>query len=97
MFTDNFVTECAFYKGTSGSEPLFELVLRLRLLEMHAGWKLHVIHVAGTLMIRQGADGLSQGDILLGVMGGKSILSFVPLHLSALERSPMIKPWIESW
>jgi hypothetical protein len=28
MFTDNFVTECAFFKGNSRSESLFELVLR---------------------------------------------------------------------
>jgi hypothetical protein len=69
----------------------------LRLLEMHAGWKLHVIHVAGTRMIRQGADGLSRGDMLSGVMGGKDMLCFVPLHLSALERSPLLKPWVESW
>jgi hypothetical protein len=97
MFTDNFVTECAFFKGTSSSSLLFELVLRLRLLEMHAGWKLHVIHVAGTRMIRQGADGLSRGDMLSGVMGGKDMLCFAPLHLSALERSPPLKPWVESW
>jgi hypothetical protein len=97
MFTDNFVTECAFFKGTSRSDLLFELVLRLRLLEMHSGWKLHVIHIAGTRMIRQGADGLSRGDMLSGVMGGKSMLSFVPLHLSALERSPQLKSWVESW
>jgi hypothetical protein len=43
MFTDNFVTESAFFKGTSSSPELFELVLRLRLLEMHAGWKLCVV------------------------------------------------------
>jgi hypothetical protein len=97
MFTDNFVTECAFFKGTSSSDSLFELVLRLRLLEMHSGWKLHVIHIAGTRMIRQGADGLSRGDFLSGVMGGKSMLSFVPLHLSAPTRSELLKPWVESW
>ncbi len=37
MCTDNFVTECAFFKGTSSSELLFDLVLRLRVLELHAG------------------------------------------------------------
>jgi hypothetical protein len=65
---------------------------------MYAGWKLHVVHIAGTRMIRQVSDGLSRGDMLLsGVMGGKSILSFIPLHLSALECSPKLKPWVESW
>ena len=97
MVTDNFVTESAFFKGTSSSEKLFKLVLRLRLLEMRARWKLHVIHVTGTRMIRQGADGLPRGDMLSGVMGGLSMESFVPVHLEALGRSPLIKPWVESW
>jgi hypothetical protein len=48
-------------------------------------------------MIRQGSDGLSRGDMLSGVMGGKDMLCFVPLHLSALKRSPLLKPWAESW
>jgi hypothetical protein len=64
---------------------------------MHAGWKLQVVHISETRMIRQGSDGFSRGDMLSGVMGGKSILSFIPLHLSALERSPKSKPWVESW
>ena len=97
MFTDNFVTECAFFNGTSRSSLLFELVLRLRLLEMNSGWKLHVLHIAGARMIRQGADALSRGDLLTGVMGGEEMLSFLPLHLSALERSPLLRPWVESW
>jgi hypothetical protein len=71
-------------------QSLFSLVLRLRLLEMQAGWKLHVIHVAGTRTIRQGSDGLSRGDLLTGVMAGQSMLSFVPLHLSATERFPLL-------
>jgi hypothetical protein len=25
------------------------------------------------------------------------MLSFVPLHLSALDRSPLLRPWVESW
>jgi hypothetical protein len=28
-FADNFITECTIFKGTSPSEPWFELVLRL--------------------------------------------------------------------
>jgi hypothetical protein len=50
---------------------LFELVLRLRRLEVRCGVPLHIIHVAGTRMIRQGADGLLRGsNTLEGVMGG---------------------------
>jgi hypothetical protein len=51
MFTENMVSENAFYRGTSSSPILFELVLQIHLLEMHDGWKLHVIHIYGKRMI----------------------------------------------
>jgi hypothetical protein len=89
-FTDNMVSDNAFYRGTSSSPILFELVLRLRQLEMHGGWKLHVIHIAGKRMIQQGTDGLSRGDMMSGGMEGFDMLSFVPLgkeQMSALEAS----------
>jgi hypothetical protein len=35
VFTDNSTAESAFFKGTSSSKRLFELVLRLQLLEMN--------------------------------------------------------------
>jgi hypothetical protein len=55
LFTDNSAAERAYYyKGTSSAQPLFELVLWLRKLEMAGKFKLHVIHVAGTRMIAQG-------------------------------------------
>lgn len=56
---------------------------------------IHVIHVAGTRMIQQGTDGLSRGDKTSGVMAGETMLSFVPLHLTAAERSPGVITWIE--
>jgi hypothetical protein len=34
LFTDNFVTERAFFRGTASTKSLFDLVLRLRKLEM---------------------------------------------------------------
>ena len=60
LFTDNQVTESCYYRGTSTSRTLFNLVLRLRAVKMSSGMKLHVIHVAGTCMIGQGTDGLSR-------------------------------------
>ncbi len=44
-------------------------------------------------MIEQGTDGLLRG----GVMGGRSMASFVPLHLNAIDRSPAVKDWLKSW
>jgi hypothetical protein len=56
MFTDNYVMECAYFRGNLSSPILFDLVLRLRKLERQAGWKIHVILIAGTGMISQGTD-----------------------------------------
>jgi len=90
MFTDNAVAEGAFYKGSSSSKKLFNLILQLRLLEMEAGMRIHIIHIAGSRMIKQGTDGLSRGDANEGVMQGNSMLSFVPIAKNCLERSPAL-------
>jgi len=80
MLTDNLVAESAYFCGTSKSRQLFELVLRLRKLEMAAECRIFLVHVAGTRMIAQGADGLSRGDQNAGVMSGVDMLEYVPLH-----------------
>ena len=93
--TDNSTAEGAFWKGTSHSPKLCALVLRLRKLEMRTGMILHIIHVSGKRMIASGVDGMSRGDHSTGVMAGKDLVSFVPIHKSALERSPNLRPWLE--
>ena len=95
LFTDNAVAEGAFYKGTSSSKKLFELILKLRLLEMKEGFLVHIIHIAGTRMISQGSDGLSRGDANEGVMTGRSMLDFVPISKTCFARSPLLKKQIE--
>jgi hypothetical protein len=98
VFTDNSVAESAFFKGTSKSKRLFELMLQLRELQMHKSLMLHMIHVSGKRMISQGTDGLSRGDTSRGVMTGVSMLSYVPLHLDAIQRQgETLKEWILSW
>ena len=97
MFTDNSTAEAAYFKGTSSSELLFELVLRLRKIEMEGKCMLHMVHVAGTRMISQGTDGLSRGDRNAGIMAGESMLSFIPLHRTAIQQSEMLLPWVKSW
>lgn len=97
LFTDNSVAEGCFYKGTSDSKKLFELVLRIRKIQLKYSLKLHVIHVSGTRMIVQGTDGVSRGNLLEGVMVGQNMLSFVPLNESAMDRSPNLLQWIRSW
>ena len=48
-------------------------------------------------MIAQGTDGLSRGNLLEGVMTGESMISFIPLHLSATQRSKTLFKWLKSW
>jgi len=97
LFTDNAVAESAFFKGTSSNPQLFELILQLKQLELAHAFALHLIHVSGKRMIQQGTDGLSRGELLTGVMQGRDMLSFVPLHLSAQERSVAVSSWVQSW
>ncbi len=97
MFTDNSTAERAHFKGTSGGRKLFELILRLKKLELARKCIIHLVHVAGTRMISQGSDGLSRGDQNAGVMRGENMLDHVPLNLSCLQRSQAVRPWIKSW
>jgi len=97
LFTDNATAESVYYKGNSTSQALFNLVLRLRRLEMVGKMTLHVVHIAGTRMIQSGADGGSRGDFNQGGMAGNPLISYVPLHLTAQERSPRVVEWIKSW
>jgi len=74
-----------------------EGILRLRQIEMTGLVRLHMVHVPGTRMITQGTDGLSRGDLTEGVMTGQSILEFIPLNKSALERQPSVAQRVMSW
>jgi len=66
VFTDNITAELAFYKGTSSSKRLFQLVIDLHKLQLHKGFVLHLINVAGQRMIAQRTDGLSRGSTYQG-------------------------------
>jgi len=93
IFTDNMVSEAVAAKGSSKSKLLYELVVRVYKLEMRYECRIQFIHVAGSRMIAQGTD----GDMYEGVMRRESMLSHVPLHLNAIERSSALLDWIFSW
>jgi len=97
LFTDNGVAEAAFYKGTSSNPRLFALLVRLKQLELEHAFTIQLIHVAGWRMQAQGTDGLSRGDLLSGVMQGQDLLSFIPLHLAAPQRSVGVIRWVSEW
>lgn len=96
--TDNEVTEKAFYKGTSKSPKLFDLVLRLRLLQQYVHFKFHVVHVSGSGMIEHGTDGLSRGLPYEGLFEQHvNFLNYLPLHLFPFEGSTTFKDWLLTW
>jgi hypothetical protein len=73
------------------------LILHLGRMEMEGQLILHVIHVAGTRMIEEGANGGSRGDLTQSAMAGRPILDYVPVDLNTLGRSAKVEPWIRSW
>ena len=95
--TDNAVSEAAYFNGSSSSEELFNCIVRLRQLGMGYKCKIYIFHVSGKRMIKQGSDGLSRGNFTEGTMKGTSVLDYVPFNRSALERSPELKLWLDSW
>ena len=98
LFTDNFVAECGYYNGGSNrNKELDELVHQLWKLQMTGEFVLHVYHVAGTRMIASGIDGLSRGDKTEGIARGVSVLNFIPIHQSPIQRSPKLLEWISCW
>eukprot|EP00980_Cylindrotheca_fusiformis_P027728 scaffold22529_cov73-Cylindrotheca_fusiformis.AAC.2 len=97
MMTDNQPVEEALFKGTSASKSLLQMVQEFHSLEMEFGFVALICHCSGKRMIAQGTDGLSRGGLNEGVMGGKSMLTFVPLHLPAFQRTSLLEPWVKSW
>ena len=97
LFIDNSTAESAFDKGSSSSRLLFELVLRLRMLEMSESCKIHLSHISGKRMVDQRSDGLSRGNLVEGVMRGADMKGFIPINKTAFERSPKLKKWLDKW
>ena len=91
VFTDNSVAERTFYKGSSTSLKLHQMILELRKMEMEGQFIIHFIWISGKRMIAQGSDGLSRGDFSSGVMNGQHFLDQLPMDESALERQPALK------
>jgi hypothetical protein len=97
LFTDNSTVEGALYKGNTPSKKLFSLIVRLRKTAFENGATIVISHDSGKRMIAQGTDGISCGELNEGVGTGAPMLSFIPLHLSAIESSPSLLLWILSW
>jgi len=94
IFTDNSTAESAFWKGTSRSKKLCDIILQMKCLALAAGLDLYVVHVSGKRMQSQGTDGLSRGDHSQGVMTGIPMEVFIPLHLKPTDRDGRLNCWI---
>ena len=70
LATNNTTVEGCLYKGNSTSEKLFDLVVRMKSLELKYGCQILVTKVSGLRMIAQGTDGVSRGQWKEGVTGG---------------------------
>ena len=86
IVTDNAVFESFYFKGSSKSRQLHEMVIELKKLEMEGALLVRVVWISGKRMIRIGVDGLSRGDFASGVMAGNSILQYLPINETALYR-----------
>ena len=97
LATDNEVAERALYKGNSSDEKLFELVVRMKSLELRYGCQLRITHVSGTRMISQGTDGISRGALDQGVACGQRMLKHCPWGRTALEVSDTLLNTLNHW
>lgn len=95
--TDNTTVEGCFYKGNSSSPLLYDLIVRLRNIELHRGIKLFITHVSGERMKQQGADGLSRGHFKEGVCIGELMKKYCPWGKFVHQRSSTIKHWLKYW
>ena len=93
--TDNMVTYDVFRRGTSKSTPLWNLFLRIKLLELQLQCHLQVIHVPGTIMIKQGTDGLSRG-VAMQPLASHPSNSLIPLLWRAAPASTTILNWAQN-
>lgn len=95
--TDNQVTENAIYKGNSTSEKLYDLIIRLRKLELHHGAYFVITHVSGERMKHQGTDGVSRGRLTEGITLSEAMITFCPWHIAPFTMCDSLADMIKSW
>ena len=83
VFMENLFFDSVFYKGTSESPLLFEIVLSLNQVQMKGELILHIVHIVGTITINAGIDVISRGNNLGGMTRGLEPPQFVPLRKGA--------------
>ena len=58
---------------------------------------LRVVHIAVTIIIESGIDGISRGGNMAGMMKLLNPLEFFSLYKGAEEISTWVEPWLRLW
>ena len=97
VFMDNEVAERTYFRGSSHSLQLHQMILELRKMEMRGDLVVHFIWILGNRMVNQGTDGLSRANVSNGVMDGLKLLDYLPLNETAFERQEGLEVHMKSW
>ena len=94
--TDSKAADRIWNKGGSTDKELYEIMLEMQEIALERQFLIHLIHVAGSRIIRCGVDGISCGNLQLENLDGG-----IYLHLSVnrdpISRSTTLLTWIQSW
>ena len=71
-------------------------MLEMREIALERQFLLHLIHVAGSRLIRCGVDVLYSGDSKLEKLD-EEIYLHLPVDRDPILRSPTLLTWIQSW
>ena len=93
--TEYMVAYDVFRSETSKSTPLWKLFLQIKLLKLEIKFQLIVIHYPGTIVMRQGTDGLSRG-VDIQILASHNSNGFIPLLWRAAPESPATLYWVIS-
>ena len=85
LATDNEVVEATVHKGNSKIPLSFDLVLRLKKVQLQYSCHLWVTQVANTGMINQGTNRVLRSTLREGVGAGHRILTYYHWNKPALE------------
>jgi len=85
MATDNLVWSLILNKGMSTKRGLTDIVLEIKVECHKRNVFFHPFHISGRRMILLGFDGLSRGDLDLGIMMGMDIRDLIPLDKTAFD------------
>jgi hypothetical protein len=96
VYTNNEVTERAWFNGTSSERTLFELVLDLRHEMIVGNFLLQIVHIAGTSRMGEGTDTLSRGEIHVKDFLNEFTYT-VPLDWSRIQRVPSLLDRVKLW